>query len=138
MKSNRDTKAAGPVSAAVLALRGELANGLRPVGSFAMGEREVDVCAGKDAIWAIVRRAGKGGLALRLAHCPGGPRKVRKARAGTGEQMRLRVDGSIGSYSIVLRASTLDLGMLRATVELVPAADLLVPFHPARCVSARQ
>jgi hypothetical protein len=121
---------ARPVSVTVLALRDELAKGMRPIGTFAIGERKVEVGAGADAIWAIIRRLDKGGLAVRLAHCPGGTKKVRKVRAGAGEAMRLRVEGAIGSYTIVLRASTLELGMLRATVELVPAADLLVAFHP--------
>ena len=103
---------------------------MRMLGAFAMGERQIEVLAGTDAIWAIVRRPGRGGLALRLAHCPGGPTKCRKVRALSGEKMRLHIEGSIGRYSIVLRGSILDLGVLRATVELTPAADLLVPFHP--------
>lgn len=31
---------------------------------------------------------------------------------------------------MVLRSEAFDLGVLRATVELSPAAPLLVPFHP--------
>ena len=117
------------VSGAVLALRSELSAGMRSVASFEIGERTVDVATGSDAIWAIVRRRGKGGLALRLAHCPGGV-KVSKRRRRSGEQLRLDVHSAIGRHEVVLRSDTLELGVLRATVQLTPAASLLVPFHP--------
>ncbi len=118
------------VSGAVLALRGELTAGIRSLGSFDMGDRHVDICAGSDAIWATIRRQGKGDVALRLAHCPGGPENARKTRPLAGERLRVVTDGATGRYGNSLRESPLDLGVLRATAELPPAADLLIPFHP--------
>ena len=119
-----------PVSAALLALCDELKVGMRTLGKFELGDRHVEICIGNDAVWAIVRRERRGGVALRLAHCPGGPRNVRKLRHSADEQMRIRVEGPIGRYVATLRANALDLGVIRATVELTPGANLLVPFHP--------
>ena len=45
----------------VLTLRDELARGLRQVGAFAVGDFAVEVGEGRDSIWAIVRRPGRGG-----------------------------------------------------------------------------
>ena len=41
-------------------------------GRFALGDLDVEVCEGRDSIWALIRREGRGGLALRTAHVPGG------------------------------------------------------------------
>ncbi len=119
-----------PVSGTVLALRQELASGMRSLARFELGIRSVDVVAGTDAIWAIIRRPGCGGLALRLAYCPGGAAAIRKRRVRAGEHVRIDVRSAIGLHEIVLRADTLDLAVLRATIQLTPSAPLLVPFHP--------
>lgn len=129
MAGNKRAAIAAPVSAAVLALRSELTERTRPVARFDIGDRTVDVVLGQDAIWAIVRRPGKGGVALRIAHCPGGG-KVRKRRRRSGEQLRIDLESPVGRHEIVLRCDTLELGLLRATVQLTPVAPLLVPFHP--------
>lgn len=118
------------VSGAVLALRGELVAGMQPIARFDLGIRTIDVALGSDAVWAIIRRPDLGGLALRLAHCPGCRAAVRKRRKRSGEQLRIEVSSAIGVHEIVLRVDTLELGVLRATVRLTPTAPLLVPFHP--------
>ncbi|MES2442474.1 MAG: hypothetical protein V4574_06555 [Pseudomonadota bacterium] len=119
-----------PFGPAVLALRAELRGGMREVAAFEMGARSVSVCAGRDALWAIVRREGRGGLALRIAHCPGGCTAVRRLRRGAGEALRLEVESAIGVQQVVLRTSLAELPVLRATLTLTPAAALLVPFLP--------
>jgi hypothetical protein len=118
-----------PVGASVLALRAEL-GGMRPVAAFALGERDIKVVAGRDAVWAVIRRTGKGGLALRIAHCPGGVVSVRRKRKQAGEALRLEVASAIGLQQVVLRTDASELPVLRATIVLTPAADLLVPFLP--------
>lgn len=128
VRRQSDTELA--VSGAVLALREELAAGMRPIALFDIGIRRVTVALGSDAVWAIIRRPDLGGLALRLTHCPGGSAKVRKRRKRPGEQLRIEVSSAIGLHEIVLHIDTLGLGLLRATVTLTPNAPLLVPFHP--------
>lgn len=57
----------------MLALRHELveAPGKR-VATFDLDHLQIEIVAGLDALWAIIRRPGKGGLAMRAAHAPGG------------------------------------------------------------------
>jgi hypothetical protein len=56
----------------VLALRQACENGSgKHVTRFEVGELEVEVRAAGDSLWAFIRRAGQGGLALRAAHLPG-------------------------------------------------------------------
>lgn len=116
---------------AVLALRAELERGtLVEHLAFTLGDFVSVVCAGGDALWAIVRRPGRGGLAIRLAHAPGGIRKVARRRRRPGETARLTVESAIGLHEVVIRTDGTDLHRLRVTIDLAPAAPLLVPYHP--------
>jgi len=119
-----------PVSATVMALRGELRAGMREIASFEMGSRTASVREGHDAIWAIVRRERRGGLALRVAHCPGGCLGVRRVKREAEEALRLEVTSAIGTQTVVLATDDRELAVLRATITLTPATDLLVPFLP--------
>ena len=127
LEAVKDQIPAGP---SVLALRAELKAGMKPVARFQIGEREVSVASGQDAVWAIIRREGKGGVALRVAHCPGGCTSIRKRRRQADEMLRIEVDSAIGTQEVVLRANTHELPVLRATITLTPAAPLLIPFLP--------
>jgi hypothetical protein len=119
------------VSSLVLALRAELlSKSLSTIDSFTLGDHTVEVAAGRDSLWAIIRRARKGGLALRLAFAPGGVDVVKRQRAQPGETLRLSVDSAIGQHVVVLKTDGVDLQRLRATVTLTPAQSLLVPFLP--------
>lgn len=117
-------------SAATISLRAELAAGMRRIARLPLGIRTVEVVAGRDSIWAIVRRPDRGGLALRIAHCWGGPTRVARQRRKAGELLRLRVDSAVGSQSVVLRGDDLDLASLRVTTTLTPSVALLIPFFP--------
>ncbi len=119
------------VSPMVLALRAELASGtLVTHASFSLGDLTGEVANGQDSLWAIIRRPQKGGLALRLAFAPGGIDAVKRLRPKPGETLRLSVDSAIGRHIVILNTDGLDLHRLRVTVELTPAAPLLVPFLP--------
>ena len=119
------------VSPLTLALRAELAGKtLIPHASFAFGDLTGEVCEGRDSLWAILRRPRKGGLALRLAFAPGGINKVTIRRPKAGETLRLSVVSAIGEHVVMIRTDGLDLQRLRTTVELIPAAPLLVPYLP--------
>lgn len=127
----RDAAKLDGVSPMVLALRAELASGsLSTQGSFSLGDLTGEVAKGRDSLWAIVRRPGRGGLAIRLAFAPGGIDAVKRLRPRPGEALRLSVDSAIGRHVVVLKTDGLDLHRLRMTVELTPAAPLLVPFLP--------
>ncbi|WP_235536161.1 MULTISPECIES: hypothetical protein [unclassified Sphingomonas] len=120
----------GGVSASVLELRAELAEGMREIASFDVAQCDVSVSEGRNAIWAIIRRAGSGGLAVRAAPCPGGARRLRRVRRAPGDALRLEVDSAIGRQTICFRDATAELPTLRIRTELTPAAPLLVPFLP--------
>ena len=117
-------------SAATISLRAELKRGMRSIARFELADCRVDVAEGRDSIWAIVRRSGKGGVALRVAHCPGGCTKVSKPRRKIGELLRLKVVCAIGTQTIALSSDDLERPSLRVTTVLVPATPLLIPFFP--------
>ncbi|MBS0479877.1 MAG: hypothetical protein JSR79_11335 [Proteobacteria bacterium] len=118
-------------SVSVLALREELRRGaMRTFAKLPLPDREVEVLEGRDAVWAIVRRAGGGGLAVRACHMPGGAAGVAEARAVNGEALRLTVESVIGRQTVSFRIDPPDLATMRITVELTPAADLLIPYLP--------
>src|SRR5688572_2716373 len=54
-----------------IALREELrAGSLRSLATAPLGDLEIEVCTGRDSVWVLVRRPGKGALALRAAYVP--------------------------------------------------------------------
>lgn len=119
------------VSAHVLALRAELARGsLIRHARFALGDCGCEVMEGRDSLWAMIRRPEQGGLAVRLAHAPGGFDKVRVLRSKPGETLRLAAESPTGRHDIVIRTDGADLQRLRLTVDLTASAPLLVPFAP--------
>ncbi|MBV1690423.1 hypothetical protein KRR38_22740 [Novosphingobium sp. G106] len=120
-------------SAAVLGLRSELRKGMRRIARLELGERSVEVMAGSDAIWAIIRRGGRpgdGGVALRVAHCWGGCSRLRRSRKPKGALLALTIDSAIGVQEVTLRSDRDALETLRVTNVLTPAEPLLIPFFP--------
>jgi len=117
-------------SAYVLMLRDELARGLKVLGSFTSGDFTVEIGQGADSIWAVVRRPGRGGLAIRAAYMPGGFRRVRKARPQPGEALRLEAESVAGRHRLCFQSSGADLHRLRVKSWLTPSHPLLVPFQP--------
>lgn len=114
----------------VLALRGELDGQMREIGAFPLGDLSVQVCEGRESIWAIIRRPGRGGVAVRAGHVPGGFSRVRRLRREPGEALRLEAESPIGIHRIVLGGSGADLQRIRVQCWLTPAEPLLVPFLP--------
>lgn len=117
-------------SAATVSLQAELARGMRRIHGFQLGDCAVEMAAGQDSIWAIVRRHGRGGVALRIAHCWGGCTKVAKQRKQAGELLRLRVESSTGTQTVVIRSDDLELPLLRVTTTLTARIPLLIPYFP--------
>ncbi len=120
-------------SAAALALRAELAKGMRPIAMLSLGDRSVDVRAGHDSLWAIIRRSNgsdRGGIALRLAHCWGGCARIRRTRKPKGALLALIVESAVGSQQVVLRSDRDALETIRVTTVLTPSQPLLIPYLP--------
>ena len=127
----RELAASAPgVSGGVLALRAELmSGGMKPIARLEVVGREVSIEQGHDAIWAIVRRPNRGGLAVRVAHTPGACTGIRKRKA-SADVLTLDVDSAIGQQTVSISTHSPDLSVLRITCDLTPVSDLLVPFLP--------
>jgi hypothetical protein len=133
MTGNHVLTSEAPVagSAYVLALRRELLDGtLKKVGRFALGDFEVSIEIGTDSAWAMIRRPGNGGLALRLAYSPGGNLKSSRVRQKGAWTHEFHIEGASGRHDISIRTDGTDLHRLRASVRLTPSSPLLVPFIP--------
>jgi hypothetical protein len=119
------------ISPHVLALREELREGsMKRLGRFALGDLDVEVCEGRDSIWAIIRREGRGGLALRTVHVPGNHFVCRKSEAGPGYALELEIDSQLGRHRICFTTSGADLHRMRAEVRFTPAMSMRIPFIP--------
>lgn len=119
-----------PASPYVLSLRRMLADGDgEAVATIPVGDLTVEVLAGHDSLWAIVRRAGQGGLALRMAFLAG-PFKWSLGKPRRGEDARIVIASALGRHVIVVSAAVAALEQLRVTVRFTPTAPLLLPFMP--------
>lgn len=119
------------VSGFVLALREELRAGtMQPIAELELNGLRIEVRAGADSLWAIIRRGASGGLALRVAHAPGGCRGLRRRAVADGEALRLEFRSTIGRHVVAFRLHEDEVPILRASAWLEPAAPLLVPFMP--------
>jgi len=114
----------------VLALRKDLLGKPKHLGAFSIGDYTAEVVQGADSLWLLVRREGRGGLAIRAAYAPGGFSKVTKARAHPGEVLRLEATSALGHHRVGFKASGAGLHRLRLTASLIPAEPLLIPFAP--------
>jgi hypothetical protein len=114
-----------------LSLREELrARALRRHGGFGLGDLTVEVASGQDSLWAIVRRPGRGGIALRLAHAPGGIATCRRVRQRTGDRIAFTAESVLGRHGIRFATDGLDLQRLRVTMSLTPTTSIAMPFSP--------
>jgi hypothetical protein len=115
----------------VLVLREELAAGkLRTLKSFALGDREVEVCRGSDSLWCLVRNGPAGGLALRAAWLDNLPFECREITAGAGEAFRLSVRSAAGEHVVGLASSDAGLHRLQVTVRFTPRTAMRLPHIP--------
>lgn len=119
------------ISPFVLALREELRDGsMKRLGRFDLGDLGVEVCSGRDSVWALIRREGRGGLALRAAYVPGGVVECRKRNPADGAALDLEVESTAGRHRICFTTSGAGLHRLRAQVWFTPTATMRIPFIP--------
>jgi hypothetical protein len=113
----------------ILALRAALQGSPRSIACFAVGDLSVEIVSGQDSVWALIRRPGQGGVALRAVY-PFGPFTVEKLARRNGEAVRLRVASAAGEHLVLFRADAGALEHMRMTVSFTPAANMLIPFMP--------
>lgn len=99
-----------------------------PVAEFDLGDLSVAVHAGRSSLWVIVRRPGRGALAIRAAFLTCDYRCKRIARDGA--ELRLELTSRMGVHDIAFSLSEEYLHRLRMTVRFTPAIAMLVPFQP--------
>jgi hypothetical protein len=115
----------------VLSLKEELREGsMKPLGRFDLGDLDVDVRAGRDAIWCLVRRQGCGGLALRAVHLGAVAFSCSKVDPGTGEALRLQIDSILGRHQLCFTSSGAGLHRLRVIARYTPSVAMSIPFLP--------
>lgn len=100
------------------------------IGAVALPDRDVRILEGRDAIWVIVRRKGRGGIALRAAHLPGGATSIRRRAQGSDMGVTIDVKTAQGKQSLNVSALGHGLPVLRLTATLTPASRLLIPYQP--------
>ena len=129
MAKTQKTQAPPGLSIGALALRAELAAGtMTTLHRLTLGDISVEVAQGQDSVWVLLRRPGKGGLALRTASSSGGMAARLKSKSKTG--CSVTADTPQGQFTIDVSLPASGTPMLRATTTLKPAADLLIPFLP--------
>jgi hypothetical protein len=90
-EAGADIVAASPFA---IALREELRRGgMEPLGQFQLGDLSIDIRSGTDSVWALIRRPGCGGLALRVLYIAGGGHNCRSVHPQGDETLRLEVAG---------------------------------------------
>lgn len=120
-----------PASPYALGVRDELVNGgLKVLARGELGELAFDVSQGRDALWVIVRRPGKGGVALRAAHLPVGPFECRVTSRKRGEPLTFEIDSLLGRHHVTVTSSEAELHRLRVEVKLRLSGPLRLPFVP--------
>ncbi|ODP37752.1 hypothetical protein [Sphingomonas turrisvirgatae] len=131
MTTKTTTRIQAPISPYALALRDELAGGtMRERAQVELGDLKVSVNEGRDALWVIVRREAKGGVAIRAAHLPAGAFECRTVSGARGEPLRFEIESLAGKYEVTVSTSDADLHRLRVCTTLTPSAPLNLPFVP--------
>lgn len=119
------------ISPGVALLRRELAEGkMKRLRSASFNGLELTLALGHDALWLLVRRPGKGGLAHRAAFFPAGVARARMVRQAKGEAMRVEVESALGVHRIVVSLREGAVPLVRIKTTLTPAVPLLVSFVP--------
>jgi hypothetical protein len=118
------------ISPYVLGLRQALqAGATKSVARISIGELDVELATGADSLWALIRREGRGGLALRVGYVTGDFSCTRLDPA-PGEAARVAIASAMGEHVVRLCTGGEALEHLRVTVDFTPAVPLVMPFLP--------
>ncbi|WP_235911385.1 hypothetical protein [Croceibacterium soli] len=103
---------------------------MKRLGRFELGDLDVEVRAGRDSVWCLIRRDGKGGLALRTAYLGGAAFTCTEATAEPGLALQIEVKSALGRHRLCFTTSGADLHRLRAQVLFTPAETMRIPHIP--------
>lgn len=118
------------ISAYVLNARQACGDGAgKAIKHLALGGLTVDVHASGDSVWLMIRRAGRGGLAVRAAYLVG-DFDCKAVKPASGELARLRIASALGEHLVIVRGGANALESLRVTVRFTPTVRMLPPFVP--------
>jgi hypothetical protein len=124
-----DTKIDG-VSPYTLALRQMCQTGSsKALTAFTIGDLTVELRVSTDSVWALVRREGRGGLALRAAFIVGAF-ECMVTKCSADETARLTISSASGEHVVTFRTGGDALDQLRMTVRFTPAVPMILPFIP--------
>ena len=126
MAEDRVTNDVAGYTPETLAVRDDFRRHHKPVATYRLGDLTLDVRPGRDTLWIVVRRKGRGAIALRTIPWAG-PYRVGKGRRIRGA-IHWRVETVTGVWTLILRL--LDDDLMRLTLRLVPAEDTLLTFWP--------
>src|ERR1700712_3957255 len=111
-------------------LRAQLdAGGGKAQARFTIGNLQIEMRTTNDGLWAIIRRDGAGGLALRTAYLPV-PFECTVMEKHGDDAARLKLTSVLGEHEIVVWALRDELERLRVKVCFTPSSPLLMPFVP--------
>jgi hypothetical protein len=118
------------VSPYVLVLRQALIDGAgKRLGSFATGTLVIEIRSFANSVWALIRRPGRGGLALRAAYLAG-DFDCAALKSEPGEVGRFKVTSPLGTHILSFQAGGEDIEYLRLTVRFTPEVAMVMPFMP--------
>ena len=100
-----------------------------PSADFSIGDLSVEVRVSGDSVWALIRRKGRGGLALRAAYLTG-TFECASTKNKAGDAATLTIRSASGVHVVTFRTGSDALDQLRMTVRFTPAAPMLIPFIP--------
>lgn len=127
MASDLNTRPDHPgFTSETMAVQRDFADKLPVLETFKLGDLTVEASPGRDTLWTVVRRSGRGAVALRTNPWPG-PYSL-KLIEKTNVTALWESEASVGKWTIEL--SFHEDRVLRIKVTLVPVVDLLLNFWP--------
>lgn len=129
MATKSDCNQDPPVTPTLLALGEALGSNGKRLDLFETGDLSIELRTGSDALWAVIRRAGKGGLAIRAATIAGDARTDRLT-AEPGETARIKAVSALGAHSVILQGRTIALTSIRILTSFTPSAATALSFVP--------
>lgn len=118
-----------PLTPTLLAVRDALDAAGKSLGRFDTGDVSVELRVSGDALWVVLGRVGKGGLALRAAMVAGETR-YEALTAEPGETARIRATDRLGEHLIILETRTAALASIRVRTSFTPKVATSLPFVP--------
>ena len=95
------------------------------------GTLAIELAAGHDALWMFARKAGRGGIAMRIAFFPAGCESTRLVRPRKGESARVEAHSILGVHRVALVLHEGAVPVVRVTTAFEPASlPLLTSFVP--------